>query len=95
MDEEGNCIICFKKCVWLDFKIVIKINEEVLQKMFIYEYCIEKMFCDVEELYVKIVLLVNEMNKCKLKLQEIVLSLDNLLIVEYIDLMIYFEEIEK
>lgn len=113
MNEEGNCKICFKKCVWLDYKnlryffkcvikIVIKINdkmekkyEEVLQKMFIYEYCIEKMFCDVEELYVKIVLLMNEMKKCKLRLYEIVLSLDYLLIVEYIDVMIYFEEMEK
>lgn len=63
--------------------------------MFIYEYCIEKMFCDVEELYVNIVLLMNEMKKCKLRLYEIVLSLDYLLIVEYIDVMIYFEEIEK
>lgn len=95
MDEEGNCIICPKKRAWSDPKTVTKINEEALQKMLTYEHCIEKTFCDVEELHVKIVSLVNEMNKCKSKLQEIALSPDYLSTVEHIDLMIHFEEIEK
>lgn len=81
---------------------VTKINDkkekrykEAQQKMLTYEHYIEKTFCDVEELHVKIVSLVNQMNKCKSKLQEIALSPDYLSTVEHIDLMIHFEEIEK
>lgn len=89
----------FFKCVT---KTVTKINEkmekkyeEALQKMLTYEHCIEKTFCDVEELHVKIVSLMNEMKKCKSRLHEIALSPDYLSTVEHIDVMIHFEEIEK
>lgn len=44
---------------------------------------------------VNIILLMDEIKKCKLRLNEIVLRLDYLLIVEYIDVMIWFEEMEK
>lgn len=53
------------------------------------------MVCDIDEVNVNIMLLMDEMKKCKLRLNEIVLRLDYLLIVEYIDMMIWFEEMEK
>lgn len=69
--------------------------EGALQKMLTYEHYIDKMLCDVEELHVKIVSLMNEMNKCKSRLKEIALRPDYLSTVEHIDLMIHFEEYEK
>lgn len=53
------------------------------------------MVCDIDEVNVNIILLMDEIKKCKLRLNDIVLSLDYLLIVEYIDMMIWFEEMEK
>lgn len=46
------------------------------------------LLLDVDNLFVCIMLKMNDMNNCKIKLKEIVLRLDFLLMVGYIDLMI-------
>lgn len=53
------------------------------------------MVCDIDEVNVNIMLLMDEMKGCKLRFNEIVFRLDYLLIVEYIDMMIWFVEMEK
>lgn len=60
-----------------------------------YEKYIEELIYDVDELFDIIMVMMNEMNDCKIRLKEIVLRLDFLIVVEYIDLMIQFEEIDK
>lgn len=60
-----------------------------------YEKYIEELIYDVDELFDFIMVMMNDMNDCKIRLKEIVLRLDFLIVVEYIDFMIQFEEIDK
>lgn len=60
-----------------------------------YEKYIEELIYDVDELFDFIMVMMNDMNDCKMRLKEIVLRLDFLIVVEYIDFMIQFEEIDK
>lgn len=53
-----------------------------------YEKYIEELIYDVDELFDFIMMMMNDMNDCKIRLKEIVLRLDFLIVVEYIDLMI-------
>lgn len=53
-----------------------------------YEKYIEKLIYDVNELFDFIMVMMGEMIDCKIRLNEIVLRLDFLIVVEYIDLMI-------
>lgn len=69
--------------------------EEVFEKQLIDEEYIESMIDFLEYMLNKIWEMFEEFNECKLKLKKIVLRFDFLLIVEYIDLWIKFEELEK
>lgn len=53
-----------------------------------YEKYIEDLIYCVDDMFEEINLMMNEMNCCKIRLKEIVLRLDFLLVVKYIDLMI-------
>lgn len=53
-----------------------------------YEKYIEELIDDVDFLNDNIMLMMNEMNWCKIRLKEIVLRLDFLFVIEYIDFMI-------
>lgn len=60
-----------------------------------YEKYIEELLNEVEDLFDGIKIMVNEMNRCKIRLQEIVMRFDLLFVVDYIELMIKSEEMEK
>lgn len=60
-----------------------------------YEKYIEELLNEVEDLFDGIKIMVNEMNRCKIRLQEILMRFDLLFVVDYIELMIKSEEMEK
>lgn len=53
-----------------------------------YEKYIENLIFYVDDMFEEINLMINEMSCCIIRLKEIELRLDFLLVVEYIDLMI-------
>lgn len=69
--------------------------EGVVNKKFMYEQYINELMLDVDFFFDKVMKMMNDMNNCKIRLKEIVLRLDFLFIVEYIDLMIQIEEMDK
>lgn len=60
-----------------------------------HEKYIEELSNEVEDLFDGIKTMVNEMNRCKIRLQEIAMRPDPLSAVDYIELMIKSEEMEK
>lgn len=50
---------------------------------------------DVDFFLKRVMIMMIDMNNCKIRLKEIVLRLDFLFMVEYIDLMIQIEEMDK
>lgn len=69
--------------------------EEGLEKNVLHEKQIQKMVCDIDEVNVNIISLMDEMKRCKSRLNEIALRPDYLSTAEHIDLMIQSEEMEK
>lgn len=80
------------KVIVVDMK---KKYEEVFGKQLLDKKYIESMINDLKEMLKKILEMLEDLNKCKLKLKEIVLRFDFLLIVDYIDLWIRVEELDK
>lgn len=60
-----------------------------------YKFFIEGFICDVDKFFFGVKLRMREMKCCKSRLEVIVLRFDLFLIVEYLDLMIRVEEMEK
>lgn len=69
--------------------------EEGLEKNVLHEHQIYKMVCDIDEVYVNIISLMDEMKRCKSRLNEMALRSDFLPTVEHIDMMIRSEEMKK
>lgn len=69
--------------------------EEAMKKTLTHETCIELLTNDLDEFWSKISDMMNEMNSCRARLNEIALRPDPLSSVEYIDLMIESEKMEN
>lgn len=69
--------------------------EEGLEKNILHEHQIYKMVCDIDEVNVNIISLMDEIKRCKSRLNKIALRSDYLPTVEHIDMMIRSEEMEK
>lgn len=103
---SGKCIWSDHKNTPYIFKFVTKTNKKTYAEMkqtyeaaqgqtFTREKYIEKLTYDVDELFDFTSAMMNEMNDCKTRLNEIALRPDPLTAVEHIDLMIQSEEMEK
>lgn len=69
--------------------------EEAVEQTLTKEKCIELLMNDLDEFWSKISDIMNEMNSCSARLNEIALRPDPLSSVEYIDLMIESEKMEN
>lgn len=48
MDKEGNCRICFEKCIWLEYKNICYIFKYVIEKVI-------KIYVGMKERYEKVI----------------------------------------
>lgn len=80
------------KKIYIEMK---KKYEKVKGLKMIYKFFIEEFIFEVEYFFICIKQRVLEMKSCKCRFVEIVLRFDFLFIVEYLDFMIQFEEIER
>lgn len=69
--------------------------EVALKRKLTHEQYITELSLDVDDLLLRVMLKMNDMNVCKTKLKKIALRPDPLSTVEHIDLMIQSEEMEK
>lgn len=103
---SGQCIWSVQKNTPYIFKYVTETVTETYAEMkrryenasgqkLTHEKYIEELLNEVEDLFDGIKTMVNEMNRCKIRLQEISMRSDPLSAVDYIELMIKSEEMEK
>lgn len=96
--DHKNAKFCFKYVTETVTKTYdeMKITyEECLEKYALNEHQIQEMVCDIDEVNVRIISLMDEIKRCKSRLNEIALRSDYLPTVEHIDMMIRSEEMEK
>lgn len=96
--DHKNAKFCFKyvtKTVTKTYDEMKITYEERLEKYDLHEHQIQEMVCDIEEVNVRIISLMDEIKRCKSRLNEIALKSDFLPTVEHIDMMIRSEEMEK
>lgn len=96
--DHKNSKFCFKYVTETVTKTHTEMKityEEGLEKNVLHEHQIQEMVCDIDEVNVNIISLMDEIKKCKSRLNEIALRSDYLPTVEHIDVMIRSEEMEK
>lgn len=96
--DHKNAKFCFKyvtETITKTHTEMKKTYEEGLEKNVLHEHQIQEMVCDIDEVNVNIISLMDEIKKCKSRLNDIALSSDYLPTVEHIDMMIRSEEMEK
>lgn len=96
--DHKNSKFCFKNVTETVTKTHTEMKityEKCLEKNVLHEHQIQEMVCDIDEVNANIMSLMDEMKKCKSRLNEIALRSDYLPTVEHIDMMIRSEEMEK
>lgn len=96
--EHKNSKFCFKNVTETVTKThteMKKTYEECLEENVLHEHQIQEMVCDIDEVNANIMSLMDEVNGCKSRLNEIALRSDYLPTVEHIDMMIRSVEMEK
>lgn len=48
MDNKGNCRICFEKCVWINYRIILYVFKYVIEKVIKMYFEMEKKYKEVK-----------------------------------------------